>query len=178
MSPLSIPVNRKRFPYGAATLTYVTGLCIFWLAKGRIDDTPINTWFERSVYFILIFFFCQAAIRAWADYLYNRFNKHSSITLSDDGIDDQSSIYAMRKIVWQDISDIEIKKKLGINLLYIRLHNPAAHISGQVLWKRIVLRRWLKRWGSPVIISQRRLDYDLFELKTLLIDRKAACGSR
>jgi hypothetical protein len=172
MSPVTIPVNRKRFPYGAVILSYLTGLTIFWLASGNIGGAPIDTWRSRLVYLLLILFCLQAAIFAWTDYLHNVFAKDAGVFLSQDGIDDRSSIYSMGKIVWQDIGAVEIKRKFRINLLFIYLHDPNKYISEQVLWKRIALRRWLKRWGSPVVISQRRLNYDVHELKALLDSRR------
>ncbi|HVU95397.1 MAG TPA: STM3941 family protein [Puia sp.] len=171
MASFSIPLNRKRFPYGAIILSYVTGVIVFWLVNGTIDS---HIPFNLALSLVVLFYFSQATCFSWADYWHNTFNKKASLILDDAGIEDQSSIYAVGRVAWQDIVGIEIRKRFGIDLLFIHLQDQDVYISRQVWWRRIALRRWRRRWGSPVIISQRRLAYDVHELKGLLEDRKAA----
>lgn len=167
MPTQTIPINKKRFPYSAIVFSGMSAYFISELVRGTIEGQPMSDPVEFADYIFLALFLLYA-LRSWADYLHNVFGKNAGITILDDGIDDQSSIYSLGKITWEDISAVEIKTKLGIDLLFIYLHDPKAHLSAQPLWKRVTLRRWLRRFGAVVIISQRRFTYSLRELKTLL----------
>jgi hypothetical protein len=67
---------------------------------------------------VVLVYFGQAVVFAWADYWHHTFNKRASVTIDDDGIEDHSGIYAVGKIAWQNIRGFEIRKKLGMETHY------------------------------------------------------------
>jgi hypothetical protein len=38
--------------------------------------------------------------------------------------------------------------------------------------QRYVLKRYIKKWGSPIVISEKRVDYKLDDIKQTILTKK------
>jgi hypothetical protein len=173
MPPITIPINRKRLPYAAIVFSYVTGVFIFWTVKGEMDGVPMDA-FGRLIWALVSICWFLWVFLTWADWLYTSFSKNAAVNILEDGIDERSSIFSLGEIPWQDVHELTVIQRLRINLLIVYLYNPKKYIAAQPTWKRLVLSRWLKRFGSPVVISQRRITHNVHELKDILENRIAS----
>lgn len=105
---------------------------------------------------------------AFLEYLKTRFDNSAVFTISDNGINDNLSIFSVGNISWTDITDIKIITALRTNFLVIGVANPQSYIDRKSKLKQRTLKSFLKKFGSPVVISQKRVDYDLNKLKEKL----------
>lgn len=60
-------------------------------------------------------------------------------------------------------------KALNTNFLVIEVKNPESFINMKSKLKQRTLKSFFKKFGSPIVISQKRVDIDLNELKEKLI---------
>ncbi|MBN9384290.1 MAG: hypothetical protein J0H74_26295 [Chitinophagaceae bacterium] len=168
---ISIPINRKRFPFAVVAYLLVTVLFVFnllyrWDAiEGASGPTD---WILRI---IPIGFALFMTIISLADYIKTLFDKNASLSISERGIDDNLSLFSCGEIPWNEILGAEIIKVFKTDMLIVHILDKEKYIARQKPIARLVLKRLLRKWGSPVVISAKRIDYDLQELKEVIEGR-------
>jgi hypothetical protein len=65
---------------------------------------------------------------------------------------------------------VEVRQALKTNFLIIQVHNPDSIISRQRKWKQRTLKGFQKKFGSPVVISQKRIEDKVEAIKDVLAD--------
>jgi hypothetical protein len=138
------------------------------ITKGLHDPTKqLNYW----TYLILLFplFYC---IISFLEFIKTRFNKRAALTISETGVNDNLSIFSCGEIPWRDISNVEIKRVMNADFLVIQLFNNDKYLRGKNIIIRNTLSKWIKKWGSPIIISEKRVDYNLTKLKEIILKEK------
>jgi hypothetical protein len=172
---MNIPVNRKRFP-----IAMIWGIAFVVLLVFLIIRTPLyfnaDEYFQKfnwiMFYIGLLFWALLITSLSAADYLKTVFDKNAQLSISEAGIDDNLSIFSLGSIDWSDITEIEIKNSLRFQYLVIELRDPESLIRKQNIFKRRTLKSFLRRFGSPVVISQKRVNFDLKKLKDEMLKMK------
>ena len=59
------------------------------------------------------------------------------------------------------------------DFLVIKLSDNNKYWANKNFIQRFVLNKWIKKWGSPIIISEKRVDYNLKELKKIILTNKS-----
>lgn len=168
---IKIPINRKRFPfavvlYSLVTAVFTLNLVYRWDAVGGAGGTM--DWLLRA---IPVGFGLFMVIISLADYIKTLFDKNASFVISEKGIDDNLSLYSCREIPWNDIRGAEIVQVLKTDMLIVHLHDKDKYLARQKPIARMVLKKFVRKWNSPVVISAKRIDYDLRELKEVIEGR-------
>ena len=166
---IKIPANKKRVP-----TVFFIGLIacfIFWFAiKGGNGDIPWYYYLPAYVaLFTYAFFFTALSL---FDYLKTLLDKNAMLIISDTELYDNLSIFSCGKISWKDISTIEILKIYGADFLIVKLLDNEKYLGDKNFIQRLILKKYIKKWGSPVVISGRRIDYDLNKLKEIILEHK------
>lgn len=94
------------------------------------------------------------------------------LQISDKGLNDNLSIFSCGEISWSDISGVEILKAIKADFLVVELFDTEKFLSDKNFVQRYVLKKYIKKWGSPIIISEKRVDYNLNELKHIILTQK------
>jgi hypothetical protein len=165
---ITIPVQRKRIPVvliAALILSVLLGLNLSYLKRSY--DGVLNIFVFAWLFVIVLFY----AIIGLIAYLKNVFDKSASLVITEKGIKDTLALFSCGEISWAEIEDVILLNKLGA-VLVIKLKDPDAVISRQTGWKRFFSRKMFKKMGSPVIISQRTIDYNIEELKNIILQHK------
>ena len=128
---------------------------------------PAMTFYSLLLMFVLAYF-----IVAFIDYLKPYTDRTAGITINETGIDDKISIFSTRYIPWNNVLGAKIIRTAVINLVVIFLRADREILLAQPYWKRYFLQKWKKKWGSPIVISEKRISYDILSL-TKTINSKA-----
>ena len=59
------------------------------------------------------------------------------------------------------------------DFLVIKLSDNNKYWANKNFIQRFVLNKWIKKWRSPIIISEKRVDYNLKELKKIILTNKS-----
>jgi hypothetical protein len=171
--PVIIFVNKKQFPYNLFILIVITAYFAWNLLQIQAEGNVFNgfNYIYYIFYSFLLVITLYRTILQGYNYLYAVFSEHSRLVIDDKGIDDRLTIYSLGQIDWTDVESIEKKNISFYNVLLIRLKNPEAFIEQQSGWKRRDLKRLKRKWGTPMIISQRIINYNLDELELEMKDR-------
>ena len=171
---MTIPTNKKRFP-----IVFLIGLIVSVLLILLVADTVKHfndKGYDNSMYlgpFIgLSIWALTLTIFAFLEYIKTMFDKSAVLTITESGINDNLSIFSVGNISWTDITDIKITTALKTNFLVIGVTDPHSFIDRKSKLKQRPLKSFLKRFGSPVVISQKRIDYELTDLKQILLKTK------
>ena len=165
---ITIPSNKKRFPIVFVISFLLTVGGAYNITRELHDRTEqLSYW----TYLVLLFplFYC---IVSFLEFMKTRFNKNAALTVSETGVNDNLSIFSCGEIPWSDISNVEIKRAFNADFLVIQLINNDKYLTGKNIIIKNTLRKWVKKWGSPIIISEKRVDYNLTELKEIILKEK------
>jgi hypothetical protein len=167
---LVIPVNRKRFPHALVASTLATLLLILVLLK--VDTTGMLLGNRLNWLFVIPWIYI--ILLTLADYIKTLFDRSAMLTVSDTGLDDSLSIFSCGHIPWTCITGTELRQALKTNFLLVKVKNPEALIAGKGFWKKYTLNRYVKRYGTPVILSEGRMKYNLLLLHDRILQEIAA----
>ena len=156
-----IPVNRKHFPI-ALFLSFIGTVLVFILLKYLLDRNlmpygSLNWLFLGGplYYFIISLAQCVKTL----------FDKNACLRITGEGIDDHLSIFSCGKVSWREIEGIPLRRTiLKTRFLSIRVTDPDRLIARQPAWKKHMLKKYLRKWGTPVIISEYRITTGLDQL--------------
>jgi len=168
---MNIPVNRKRLPTTFVLyllLTVMLTLNFFFNLDGF--DARSN-FINLAVGVIVTGLAGIIAILYLADYLKTLFDKDALLQISATGIDDNLSLFSCGQIPWSEITGAAIlhSRLLKASFLIIHVSNPEKLVARKKYFVRLILQKFLRRWGTPVVISSQRVNYDLGQLKEIVI---------
>jgi hypothetical protein len=169
-----IPVNKKRFPFtfllGCLTTTILVTTTLNISKHANDPSYDLNIFLLAlgilsiySIFFTLV---------AFADYLKTIFDSKAALIINDHGVYDNLSIFSVGQVPWKEIEYIQLTKVLKNDFLILVLTHPQLYIQKQSAYKRKVLKSFLKNFGSPVVISQKRINLNLKDVKDLILEAK------
>ena len=94
-------------------------------------------------------------------YLRILFSSKAKITINEEGIIDNLTSYSCGKINWSDVTDIKIQNAYNIKFLIIEVANPDSLLSQQTKRKQRMLKSVVKKFGSPAVIPQTKVNCSL-----------------
>jgi hypothetical protein len=162
-----IPVNKKRFPVQLFICTLVAMvLCVYFYYAGSFT---LNPYSPITILVVLLIFVIRYIIVLAREYLKLLFDRKANFTITESGIIDNITFVSMGKIPWGDIDDIALDRYRGMDILLIGITDPDKYSSGMKPIYRSVFNRYIKKWNTPLVISEKRVDYDLESLRDLLL---------
>ena len=162
-----IPVNKKRFPVQLFICTLIAmALCVYFYYSGSFT---LNPYSPITILVVLLIFVIRYIIVLAKEYLRLRFDRKAGFTITESGIIDNITFVSMGKIPWDDIDDIALDKYRGMDILLIGITDPNKYSSGMRPMCRAVFNQYIKKWNTPLVISEKRIDYNLENLRDLLL---------
>jgi len=162
---MQIPVNKKRIP-----IVVILGLALTIILTiaitTAIKSEDANAKQSLYIYIGLLIAAVYYTSLSLADYWRTLFNPHAILSIEQDGINDTLSLFSCGKIRWSEISNVRIQQFLKTNFLVIDVHNPESLIAKQSKWKQRTLRGYQKKFGSPVVVSQKRIKRNVEDVIT------------
>jgi hypothetical protein len=132
-------------------------------------------WLTYTPLFILSFSFTVVSL---SELIRISFIKSAVLSVQEDGIIDNLTLFSCGNISWAEIAGIRIINFRNVDVLVIEIADPHELIKRQsFFFKRRALTRRLNRWNSPVVIPGKRVNYDLQKLKDLLASAKYQVAS-
>jgi hypothetical protein len=160
---ITIFPNRRRFPIILSFCAVMSTLLI-WSFFGAANETTQRNFGTNIFEAVCLTFALTATTVAAINYFYLTRNPNAKLVMDEEGIDDRLTIYSVGFVPWSNISGAEMKTFLGIDVLVIKLKDPESVVALQPRWKRRRLRRATRKFGTPMIVSQYVIDYDIKDL--------------
>jgi len=126
-------------------------------------------WIFNSIILIVPLLY---TVISFAEFIKTKFDKKAMLQITDSGLFDNLSIFSCDKIIWSDIVSVEIIKAFKADFLVIKLTDNNKYLKGKNLVQRFVLKKWIKKWWTPIIISEKRVDYNLTDLRQIILKHK------
>lgn len=165
-----VSANKKRIPILLIFGLISTGILFLVISRG---GNGFSLFFYLPAIIILSTFVLIITILSFAEYLKTLFNKNAKLIISEAGIFDNLSIFSCGMIYWSEIVEVEIsgtKKKSRV--LIIKVSSSEKILRGKNYIIRYILKNAIKKWGSPVIVAEKRINFNLMDLKLIIEDRK------
>jgi hypothetical protein len=181
---IQIPVNKKRFPYILAAAVAGVIFSLLGIIYHLHHDSGNELFIMYLPAYVPIFIIAlYYAIISFAEYRKTLFDNTAKLVITDEGIEDNLSIFSCGKVNWGSIlnagiATMDITEKLRIRHLVIPVASPSSFIEQKPKWKRWVLKRYIKRWGSPFVIPAEMINYKLEELQQIILHEKMVHISR
>ena len=170
---ISVPINRKRFPVVFIISLLATILFTLNLINSKTENMYMNGLFNWIFNSIILLVPLSYTIIFLADFIKTKFDKNAMLEISDSGLTDNLSIFSCGKISWNDILTAEVIRTFKADVLVVKLLDINKYLAGKNFIKQFVLKWYVKKWGGPVIISDKRVDYNLNDLKEIILTHKA-----
>jgi len=167
---IEIPLSKTKM-----TLTFLGSLVFVGLGLWFIIKPPIsNHWLFGNPIIVLILglvsviFFGLLAVT-----IFRKFSdKKPGLTISQQGITDNSSGISAGLIPWTDIQEIKISQVMNQKLLMFIVRNPEDYLDKvKNPLKRNAIKINYKTYGSPISISSNALQTNFDDLHKMLIDK-------
>ena len=168
---ISIPINRKRFPFIliiGILLLVLLGKNIFYSNSFQFVLDELLAWIFKTTIFFLLFFYTSISL---ASYVKVVFDKNANLVINDIGLVDNTSIFSCGEILWVDVLDVTLKKGFNVQYLIIKLKDPEKFISGKNFIKKYFLNNRIKKIGTPLLIPSAHLMCNLDVLKEIIVER-------
>jgi hypothetical protein len=167
---ITIPINRKRFPHvlviGSLFIVY-----LIYVAYNKAKETPVGEYFRWAVYVPIMIVLLYFVVLAFIEYFKTLFDRNASMKITDISIIDNLSIFSCGKILWDEITDVQVIKTPFAEFLIIKVQDPFKYLKDKNPISRRVLKSYIKKFGSPIVISDQRVNYSLHQLKELILER-------
>lgn len=98
------------------------------------------------------------------------FDKKPGVIINNESITDNSNFSSVGLINWSDITSIETKRVVSTDFLLLKVKNPEKYINKVNSLKRMVLRKNLETYGTPITITSVGLQCSFNELKEIILD--------
>lgn len=167
---IEIPLSKTKM-----MLTFLGSLVFVGLGLWFLTNPPkSNHWLfgNPTIVFIIglasvIFFGLVAVI------IFRKFSdKKPGLTISKQGITDNSSGVSAGLIPWTDIQEIKISQVMNQKFLMFIVRNPEEYLDKVTNpLKRNAMKMNYKTYGSPISISSNALQTNFDDLHKLLIDK-------
>jgi hypothetical protein len=170
---ITIPVNRKRVPHVFIISLLLIG-CFVYYVYNKLEEILAQGPSGWIFYLILIPALLYYAVVAFVEYMKTLFDRNASLVITDTSIHDNLSIFSCGRILWDEITGVEVRATTFAGFLIIKVHDPLKYLENKNIIQRRVLKQYIKKMGSPIVISDQRINYNLNELKDLLLIHKSA----
>ena len=173
--PIIIPINKKRIPFVlliSLSISVILFIVIVYESKNRSNGFGFYYIYFFLALVVLFLYSLILATIAFVDYCKTLFDKNAFLSITEVGIIDNLSIFSCGKILWEDISDVQIIKAYNVDFLIIKLWNADKFLNKTKKLTRFILRGYVKKYGAPIIISQKRVNMKLAELKKIIWTNK------
>jgi hypothetical protein len=162
---IKIPAGKNRIP-----VPLFIGLAVSFILFFAIKRNEGVPWYYYLPAYIMLFIYAVLfTILSFLDFLKPLVDKNAGLIISDAELYDNISIYSGGKIPWSDISNVEIITLKNYQFLIITLPDNEKYLARKNYIIRYILKSYIKKWGSPVVISNKRINYDLQELKKIIL---------
>ena len=167
---IEIPLSKTKMIMTFLGSLVFVGLGLWFL----INPPKSNHWLfgNPTVIFVaglasVIFFGLIAVI------IFRKFSdKKPGLTISRQGITDNSSGVSAGLIPWTDIQEIKISQVMNQKFLMLIVRNPQDYLDKVTnLLKRNAMKMNYKMYGSPISISSNALQTNFDDLHKLLIEK-------
>jgi hypothetical protein len=162
-----VRINRRRIPYGLLIVIGLIAVFSYLFATMDTSQMAFNGLLNWIMMGPLVYIFCIVL----ADYIRSLLSPTAGLAVTAAGVIDSTSVISCGLIPWDRIMSIHTHRVLNTDFLAIRVSDPAELVSRQSSWKRHTLRRYVRKFGTPVVISQKRIQGDIRELASLLEER-------
>jgi hypothetical protein len=107
------------------------------------------------------------------DYLKTVFDKNASLVLSDKSLEDHLSILSCGSVPWEDVSGVTIKKikKFNFYFLVVTLTDDEKYLKNKNPVLRLFLKEYIRLYGGIMVISDKRICYDIQKLREDISER-------
>lgn len=166
---ITVPVNRKRIPFVFVIALLITIFLVFNLIYTKTDDMYMDGLFNWIFNSLILITPLTFTIISLADYIKTKFDKKALLVISDEGLHDNLSIFSCGNISWYNISNVQIFEAMKTKFLLIKSLNPEKYLTSKSIIVRFILKKYIKKWGTPIVISQSRIDFNLEELKEIIL---------
>jgi hypothetical protein len=162
-----IPVNKRIFPVQlfVSSLVAIAISAYFFYTR----TFSLNPYSPISVLVVLLIVDIRYVILLAKFFVKTQFDSKAGFTITDSGIIDNMTILGLGKIPWEEIDDIGLDRFRGRDILLVGMVDPDKYLSGMRPIYRSILRGYIKKWNTPLVISDRRLNYDMENLRDLLL---------
>ena len=167
-----IPANKNRFPIVLLIFLLFTILLVLNLVYTNPESLFMNGLFQYIFNGIILAIFLFYTILFFIDFVKTKFDKKASLTISDIGLIDNLSIFSCGKVQWNDINSVELQKSFKVDFLIIKVFDNNKYLIDKNFIQRHILKKYIRKWGSPVVISKKRIEYNLEEIKQIILANK------
>jgi hypothetical protein len=167
---IEIPLSKTKM-----TMTFLRSLIFVGLGLWMLTNPPkSNHWLfgNPTLIFIIglasVIFFGLVAVT-----MFRKFSdKKPGLTISKQGITDNSSGVSAGLIPWADIQEIKISQVMSQKFLMFIVNNPQDYLDKVTNpLRRNAMKMNYKRYGSPISISSNALKTNFNDLHKLLIEK-------
>jgi len=176
MNEIIIP-NKKKYVSIFLLYALLISFVFIYLMLFVIDYTDVNHLLKFVLLLPIMCYVFLFTVFGVSNFIW-KFNKKAILIINDEGIDDNTNLRALGKIKWDEIESIKLsthinsgKYRFRTNMLLINLNNLNEIISLVPKWKQKQLKKLSKKFGTPYIILQIHIDYDIKELEKLILER-------
>ena len=167
-----IPANKNRFPIVLLIFLLFTILLVLNLVYTNPESLFMNGLFQYIFNGVILAIFLSYTILFFIDFVKTKFDKKASLTISDIGLIDNLSIFSCGKVQWNDINSVELQKSFKVDFLIIKVFDNNKYLIDKNFIQRHILKKYIRKWGSPVVISKKRIEYNLEEIKQIILANK------
>ncbi len=167
---IEIPVKRTRVPFALITGILLAVVFILLIVN---DDHSLPFLYYTPLYYILSGYGILLTVISLIDYLKTLFDKNAKLILSEKAFDDNLGILSFGSIPWENITGVGFLKLKRLNSYFIvlKLMDTDKYLASRNFFIRWILKKYLKLYGGIVLISDRRISYDINQLKKEIIER-------
>jgi len=97
-------------------------------------------------------------------------DKKPGLTISEEGITDNSSAVSVGLILWKDIISIKTEQIKSIKFFIVDVKNPDEYIMSKSKLKQMLLKINIQKYGTPITIMCSGLKYDFNKIQQLIND--------
>ncbi len=151
------------YPSKVDMLAIALGGGILALISGQVVARPEE--FDTSLFVLIVAFLTAelaGLISVWT--FYELVKPNPAIIVGREGIRDNASLFSGELLLWEEIADVFPYEDQRATFLGIALKDPEAFLSRQGWIKALVMKRNMRRNGSPVGIPQGVLPVTVDEL--------------
>jgi len=167
-----IPVNKRIFPvqlFVCSLIAIAISVFLFYTRTFSLDPyTPM------SILIVLLIADIRIVILLARIYIKTQFDSRASFTITESGIVDNMTVLGLGKIPWEEIDDIALDRYRGMDISLVGIVDPDKYLLGVRPIYRSILRGYVKKWNTPLIISGRRVDFDMEKLRDLLLSHSTS----
>lgn len=167
-SKVEISLSKTKLLFGiAGSMLFVAlGFYLFSMLENRqtVYNNPVLI---KGVAVATILFFGATGIYGIIKLL----GKNIGLIIDDDGIMDNTNAASMGLVKWADINEFRTEQVMSTKFLLVFMKDPNSFIEKAGGTKQRLVKRNMKMYGTPVVITSTTLKYKFSDLEILLENR-------